>query len=140
MQADMWSLGILSFVLTMGTLPWQSEDVASVTLEILSGVIVLPDEIPLEISELVRWCTRLDPAARPTPTQLLQLPWIAEEQAAYHKTFGGHGRLSGAGQPSFPGIGGAKPSVKLILSKPLIRPFNSEKVRTGKSFGQHVVP
>jgi serine/threonine protein kinase len=135
-RADVWAIGILAYVLAMGSLPWQSIDILGVTAEISSGVINLPPDFPTEIAEFVRICTTVDPAARATPAQLLALPWIAEERRAYDKTFGRESRLSGPQASALPAIGGPRPTAKFLLSKPLIRPFNSERLRATKSFAE----
>jgi serine/threonine protein kinase len=132
-KADIWAIGILAYVLALGSLPWQSADIVGIVAEITSGIVILPSDFPTELAQFVRLCTALDPAARPTPSQLLSLHWIADEQPAYDKLFGRGARLSGVGQAGRAVVAAAKPS-KFLLTKPIIRPFNSENLRVTRSF------
>jgi serine/threonine protein kinase len=132
-KSDMWSIGIIIFVMAVRALPWSSSDPAGIIAEISEGRVALPPDFPLEIAGIIRMCTSLNPNERPTPTQVLDLPWMNEEQFAYRRDFGIAGKGSfGPGSKGFgsrPSI--ARESAKMILSKTPIRAFNSEKIRPG---------
>jgi serine/threonine protein kinase len=135
-KADIWSIGILIYVMANRVLPWTAPDSAGVAAEIKQGQIRLPPDFPFELANLIQMCTMMDPAARPTPSQLLESTWIGEEQAAWAKEFGGQGRAGHGGRAAVPAKASvARDSAKLILSKAPIRAFNSEKLRPVGSLG-----
>jgi len=71
--ADIWSLGILYFALSMGALPFYAGDDSVVRAQIVSGALALPDELPELVATVVNRCCALDPADRITMRELLQL-------------------------------------------------------------------
>jgi serine/threonine protein kinase len=132
-KADIWSLGILVFVMVTAKLPWESDDRAGMMREILEGVISFPPDVPPEIRTFVRYCTNLNPADRPTAADLLQSPWLAEELPAYNKMFGLSGKAPGLANSD--GWKGAKVttvarhSARMILMKPHPRSLSADKAK-----------
>jgi serine/threonine protein kinase len=84
MQADVWSFGILLFVMTMNQLPWDSTDNDdSMCREIAKGEFNVPLDLLMDVGKVIQMCTKPNPAERPTIADLLALPWFEEEVAAY---------------------------------------------------------
>jgi serine/threonine protein kinase len=129
-KADIWSIGILIYVMGSRILPWTSPDSAGVAAEIKAGVIPMPLDFPMELRNLIQMCTKMDPKERPTPTQLLETQWLREEQVPWARQFGVAGKKEPVSRSLMASKGSvARESAKLILSKPTVRPFNSEKLR-----------
>jgi serine/threonine protein kinase len=132
-KADIWSLGILTFVMVTGRLPWASEDRAGMMREILDGHISFPPEFCPELRTFVRYCTSVNPADRPTATELLDIPWVAEEIPAYNKMFGLPGRVatvsSSEGWAGPKGQNVARQSARMILMRPHHRSLSADRAR-----------
>jgi serine/threonine protein kinase len=88
MKADIWSFGIIVFAMCLNQLPWASRDHAALAREIVKGKVQCPEHMLKEVVEIVEWCTRRDPKSRPTPTELLAMPWFVDEVKGYSKMFG----------------------------------------------------
>lgn len=86
-KADIWSLGILLFVMNVGSLPWQSIKSAGITEEIIRGHIYIPDNVTPEVKDIIQKCTILDPQGRPSIMDLLKMPWIEEEKQSFERRF-----------------------------------------------------
>jgi serine/threonine protein kinase len=135
-RADIWSLGILIFVMATGRLPWESDDKAGMAREIVHGMLNFPNDFPSEIKMVVMLCTAINPADRPTAADLLELPWIAEELSEYQKVFGNMVRAPAAGGDGkgFAGLRGtpsARQIGKLLLKKPSLRSLSDDRLRQG---------
>jgi serine/threonine protein kinase len=124
-RADIWSLGILIFVMATGRLPWESEDNLGMAREIVDGQISFPPEFPSELKGIVRVCTNLNPADRPTASELLASPWLREEQSAYARAFG----MAGAQRSSTIG----KTSARIILKRSGTRSPNPDWALAAKA-------
>jgi serine/threonine protein kinase len=139
-KADMWSLGIIIYAMTLNELPWNAQDNAGLIKEIVRGAIAYPVNMPPEIAKLIQMCTKKAPRERPTATELLDLPWVSQELVAYTRLFGPLGKLSMASlnqrevhsMPKLPSV--SKSSAKLILSKPNLRAGDRPVPRGGKLF------
>jgi serine/threonine protein kinase len=134
-KVDMWSLGILIFVMVSGRLPWESDDQAGMMREIIDGVISFPGEFHPELVIIVRACTNLNPSNRPSASELLEMPWLKDEQPAYAKAFGLGAKGiqpqdSWKGNPGKAGSVG-KTSVRMILMQPHGKNVNPERPTRG---------
>jgi serine/threonine protein kinase len=132
-KADMWSVGLIIYALTLNQLPWTAHDNADLAREIVKEDVVAPPHMPPEIAQIVTLCTRKNPKERPTPSELLDLPWVSEEVVAYNRLLGVNGRLSVAAlreahlrsNAKITIRGGPKSTGRLILSKPSLRAMPS---------------
>jgi serine/threonine protein kinase len=98
-RADVWSLGVVTFVMATGRLPWLADDQTAMIREIMTGFIDFPRDFPEELLPFCRLCLRVDPRDRPTVTELLDLPWVRDELPAYSILIG-----KPAAVPALPGI------------------------------------
>jgi serine/threonine protein kinase len=133
LKADMWSLGILVYVMVTAKLPWEAEDRSGMMREILDGVISFPPDFPPELRTVIRYCTNVNPGDRPAVTDLLQLPWVAEEIPAYNKMFGLAGKATGAtsseGWKLSKGQSVARQSARMIFMKPHTRSLSADRAK-----------
>jgi serine/threonine protein kinase len=70
-KADVWSLGILLFVMATGRFPFAGSERVVVRL-IHQGRLAYPADIDQEIAALIRQMTMVNPNRRPTVNELLQ--------------------------------------------------------------------
>jgi len=93
-QCDMWSLGVVVFILLVGYMPFDGSDSHQIAL-IKSGMYEMEqpqwNTVSEEAKDLVRNLLVVDPAKRLTAEQALRHPWIAKRdglQAATHAVDG----------------------------------------------------
>jgi serine/threonine protein kinase len=134
MKADIWSFGIIVFAMCLNQLPWTSRNEVGLIREIVEGIVICPPHMLKEVMEIVVWCTKKNPKERPTPADLLSLPWFVEEVKGYSRMFGMAGgmrstTLKEAASFSGPGMTGtsvSKSAARFILnSKPVLKPMPS---------------
>jgi MAP/microtubule affinity-regulating kinase len=75
-KADIWSLGILLFVMATGRFPYGSSDDSVVRRLVLSGRLAHPEQIGSELKELYEVLTRLAPRQRPTADSIVKSPFL----------------------------------------------------------------
>ena len=73
--ADVWSLGIVFYILYFGTMPWREKSFLKIKLEKEKGLQNIPDSPPLFIAFL-KEMIQPDVAIRGTASSLLKHPWI----------------------------------------------------------------
>ncbi|CAI5473003.1 unnamed protein product [Closterium sp. Yama58-4] len=78
--ADMWSVGVVLYVMLAGYVPFYGPDLPHVFLAICRGHPDLTGEtwegVSCEAKQLVRALLSVDPAARPSACDLLSHPWL----------------------------------------------------------------
>jgi serine/threonine protein kinase len=84
-KADVWSLGILLFVMATGRFPYASADDAVVKRLVISGQLARPDQIGPELKELYASLTRFPPRQRPTADVIVSSPCLAVEKEVDEK-------------------------------------------------------
>jgi calcium/calmodulin-dependent protein kinase I len=90
-EVDMWSLGVILYILLCGFPPFYHESTTQLYKQIKKGEYDFPEAYWSEISDhakaLVRGLLTVDPKKRMTPKQVLEHPWVAGAGVASTKTF-----------------------------------------------------
>jgi len=90
-ECDLWSLGVILYILLCGFPPFYHENTRELYKQIKKGQFDFPDpfwtEISKEAKDLVRKLLTVDPVKRYTADQVLSHPWIAEGKASL-RSFG----------------------------------------------------
>jgi len=92
---DLWSLGVILYILLCGFPPFYHESTAALYKQIKKGEYDFPDPYWTDISDsaknLVQCLLTVDPKKRYTAKQVLSHPWIAGSAGVSNKAFGaGH--------------------------------------------------
>ena len=84
---DLWSLGVLAYVILVGVPPFQAPEVSDVLAAVLKGKWSFPSSVPLSAAarDFIRRLLVPDPKRRLTARQALRHPWIedASERSTY---------------------------------------------------------
>lgn len=75
--ADMWSLGVVLYVMLAGCLPFEEPDMASLFRKITSGEYASPPWFTQEHQTLLRKMLQPNPADRSSVEELRRDPWVA---------------------------------------------------------------
>jgi serine/threonine protein kinase len=77
--SDIWSLGVVLFVMATATVPWRSTTQAHLFEEIAQADYNIPGYLTAELRDLVQSMMNPDPAARPTIEQVARNVWVVAE-------------------------------------------------------------
>eukprot|EP01113_Clastostelium_recurvatum_P026107 TRINITY_DN3133_c0_g1_i2.p1 TRINITY_DN3133_c0_g1~~TRINITY_DN3133_c0_g1_i2.p1 ORF type:complete len:1126 (+),score=187.84 TRINITY_DN3133_c0_g1_i2:1587-4964(+) len=75
---DVWSMGVVLFVLLCGYLPFDGHNFVELFNKILSGHFVIPQHVSAEASSLLRRMLVVEPTERANAQEIWQHPWITE--------------------------------------------------------------
>lgn len=82
LKADIWSCGVIAFVVLSGYAPFDGNSDAEIQEEILSGEYDFDDDVWDEVSptakDFIMTLLEFDEGERPTAEEALQHPWIVE--------------------------------------------------------------
>ncbi|XP_076372235.1 serine/threonine-protein kinase SIK3-like isoform X2 [Tachypleus tridentatus] len=77
-KADIWSLGVVLYVLVCGALPFDGNTLQSLRTRVLAGKIRIPFFMSSECEHLIRHMLIVDPEKRFTIQQIVQHKWMQQ--------------------------------------------------------------
>lgn len=74
--SDIWSLGVLLFVLVTGTSPWRTENTTQMLQNIMKGKYILPEYLSPTCKDIISGMIQVQPADRLSIQKLMNHPWL----------------------------------------------------------------
>uniref|UniRef100_A0A1I7SID4 Protein kinase domain-containing protein n=1 Tax=Bursaphelenchus xylophilus TaxID=6326 RepID=A0A1I7SID4_BURXY len=79
-EIDVWSLGVVLYVLVSGVLPFEGINLQALRDRVLSGRIRIPFFMSTECEQLIRRMLTINPTKRPTIDQIKRHKWMKFEE------------------------------------------------------------
>jgi carbon catabolite-derepressing protein kinase len=77
--SDVWSLGVVLFVMATATMPWRSPNHAGLVQEITTAKFTIPGFVPVLLKELIRKMIVVEPGGRATIEEVGRDVWLVKE-------------------------------------------------------------
>ena len=84
-KADIWSLGIMAYVMATGTYPWQQDSYINILKKLKDGSITIPPVSNYRIQKFLEKCLVLDPSKRATSAELKMDPLFLKPKCVIKK-------------------------------------------------------
>ncbi|ETS74914.1 hypothetical protein PFICI_13398 [Pestalotiopsis fici W106-1] len=82
-EVDVWSCGVILYVLLIGRLPFDDDHIPSLFAKIQRGVFNIPSWCPVGAANMIRKMLVVNPLTRATIEEIRQDPWFAHELPSY---------------------------------------------------------
>ncbi|KAJ1306641.1 hypothetical protein OPQ81_007636 [Rhizoctonia solani] len=82
-EIDVWSCGVILYVMLCGRLPFEDEHVPALFRKITEGIYHLPNYLSRDAQELIRGMLAVDPVKRLTVPEILTTPWVTTGMPRY---------------------------------------------------------
>ncbi|KAL1914519.1 uncharacterized protein VTP21DRAFT_8233 [Calcarisporiella thermophila] len=75
-EVDIWSLGIVLYVLVCGKVPFDDQSMPALHAKIKRGIVEYPNYLSSECKHLISRMLVTDPSQRATLTEIMEHPWL----------------------------------------------------------------